>query len=93
MRSHTKSAMGCNFDLKFEEYVTTYYDRDSNAEWRAFITDLSNQRPGEHSRLRGGRNFIETSSASTMDSPRISVSPYHANMSSPMARDIEERIA
>jgi SAM-dependent methyltransferase len=35
-RDRVQELLGRNFDLKFEEGTSTYYDRDGNAAWRAF---------------------------------------------------------
>jgi SAM-dependent methyltransferase len=37
-RSRLSELLGREFDLKFEDGITTYYDRDGAAAWRAFVT-------------------------------------------------------
>ncbi len=36
-RDRVQELLGHSFDLKFEEGTTTYYDRDGNAAWGAFV--------------------------------------------------------
>ena len=37
-RERVKELLGRDFELTFEEGVTTYYDRDGQAAWNAFVT-------------------------------------------------------